>query len=834
MTGGRVEGRGGRQRPHFILDGYATTERFRSPGGGGSRSIPPRNRATHGRALLRQLEALRPLTDLREGAAEAESDLGLQIEFEGFPDVELAFESLARERSGIELLNVRQEGESTFATVFVPQGKLGHFENLIHDYLSERRGARNRSLDHRPLVDTIREIRAATLRALWTDAPSVFPTRDSQAMWWEVWLPIRGNREGIVQAFRATASGQDIRVATGEVTFPERTVVLAYASPAQMKRSVLLLNLVAELRAAKETAEFFDSLPPEEQHEWLDDLLGRIQFAPGGPAIPHVCVLDTGVNRGHPLISPALAEVDLHTVEPGWGSADGHGHGTEMAGLALVGDLTRALEREDRIEVSHRLESVKLLRHDGDNAGDAQHHGYLTAEAVARPEIAAPRRTRAFALAVTSRDGRDRGRPSAWSATIDGLASDADAEGTTPRLLVVAGGNADPSAWTDYPDSNTTDSIHDPGQAWNALTVGAYTDLINITEPEAEGYQPVATIGGLSPFSTTSSTWQAQWPLKPDLMLEGGNLGRDTLGAYTMASLSLLTTSHQPDVRPFTTTWATSAATALASGMAAELMASYPSLRPESIRGLLVHSARWTDEMRRMFLPGGHAPTKSDYERLVRHCGFGVPDLGRAKWSASDSLAMIVEERLRPFARVGSKEATLRDMQLHRLPWPLPELEALGATTVEMRVTLSYFIEPNPSARGRSRYRYESHGLRFDVKRPGESLNEFRSRVNRAARNEEEGSRTGGDDPQWLIGKQTRHRGSLHSDIWRGSAADLASRGVLAVYPALGWWKTRTRLERYDKAAPYTLIVSIHAPEVPVDLYAAVATQIALRVAIEA
>ena len=38
-----------------------------------------------------------------------------------------------------------------------------------------------------------------------------------------------------------------------------------------------------------------------------------------------------------------------------------------------------------------------------------------------------------------------------------------------------------------------------------------------------------------------------------------------------------------------------------------------------------------------------------------------------------------------------------------------------------MRVTLSYFIEPNPSQRGNSRYRYQSHGLRFDVKRPTET-----------------------------------------------------------------------------------------------------------------
>ena len=164
----------------------------------------------------------------------------------------------------------------------------------------------------------------------------------------------------------------------------------------------------------------------------------------------------------------------------------------------------------------------------------------------------------------------------------------------------------------------------------------------------------------------------------------------------------------------------------------------------------------------------------------------------------------------------------------------MAELEQLGETVVQMRVTLSYFIEPNPSERGiRSRYRYESHGLRFDVKRPLESEDEFRARINAVARDEEEGTRSGGDDPQWDVGKQNRHRGSLHSDIWHGTAADLASRGILAVYPALGWWKTRTGLERYNKPARYSLIVSIHAPEVDVDLYSAVANQIATPVSVE-
>ena len=336
----------------------------------------------------------------------------------------------------------------------------------------------------------------------------------------------------------------------------------------------------------------------------------------------------------------------------------------------------------------------------------------------------------------------------------------------------------------------------------------------------------------MSPFSTTSLTLESHWPLKPDVVFEGGNAAKDCLGAVTLPSLQLLTTRYRPADRFFTTTNATSAATALASRFAARIMALYPGLWPETVRALTVHSAEWTDAMKRQFLPQHQSPSKKDYLLLVRRCGFGVPKMERALWTVDNSVTMVIQERLNPFKRIGSNDPILRDMHLHNLPWPREVLEDLGDISVEMRVTLSYFIEPNPSRRGhRSRYRYEPHGLRFEVKRPFESIAEFRKRLNLAARDENEGNpRRGEGDPAWLIGTQGRHRGSLHGDIWRGSAADLASRGSIAVYPTAGWWKTRKRLARYDKAARYALIVNIKAPDVDVDLYTEVANQIEVGV----
>ena len=824
-------------RPHFVLTGTANTEHFRSTKSPRSNSPPNLDRQTHGRALLDQLTDLKSrteqITEVQRGVG-IDAGFGIQVEFKSQPKVEMAFESLSRDRQGIELLNVRHEEDITYATVFIPEGKLETFEKIVGDYLAEKRSNDGkRSLDHKALIDTIQEIRAATFDALWTDDTSVLRIDEDQLIWWEIWLPIRENRQNILNRFKRIAIEIGFELSTKVIEFPERTVLHVQGSKRKLMQSMILLNNVAEIRCVKETAEFFDSLPAIEQHEWITDLSNRITFT--NVAVPYICLLDTGVNRGHPLLATGVKDTDLHTVEPTWGSHDTDGHGTAMAGLALYGDLTDLLISRASLVVDHRLESVKIIPQRIANQNEP--FGKLTIEAVARPEVSAPNRKRVFSMAVTAKNSRDRGRPSAWSAALDSLACDYLGEGETPRLLIVSAGNvSDQSSLSHYPNSNFTDSIHDPGQSWNTITVGAYTDKNNITEPDTQGFKPTAPAGSLSPFSTTSLTWHdTRWPYKPDVVFEGGNTAQDTLPPpLTFPSLSLLTTHHNQINRLLTTTNATSAASALCSRMAAQIMARYPNLWPETVRALIVHSAEWTPQMIKDFLDPRRR--KEDYSRLIRHVGYGVPNLDSALWSLSNSLTLIVQESLQPFQREGSKEPTARDMNLHHLPWPKEALQQLGEILVEMRVTLSYFIEPNPGVveHGiKGRYRYESHGLRFEVKRPEETEDNFRMRVNLRARDEEESYQVGGKDPNWHLGAARRHLGSIHSDTWEGTAAALAERGILAVYPALGWWKTAKKLERYNNRARYALLVTIKAPEAKVDLYNILAQTIAPTISIE-
>jgi hypothetical protein len=173
-------------------------------------------------------------------------------------------------------------------------------------------------------------------------------------------------------------------------------------------------------------------------------------------------------------------------------------------------------------------------------------------------------------------------------------------------------------------------------------------------------------------------------------------------------------------------------------------------------------------------------------------------------------------------------------MQLHDLPWPEEELRALGATQVEMRITLSYFVEPNPSSRGwQSKFRYQSHALRFAVKAATEDAAEFRARVNKVERMERDAGFSDPDSGQSLYGLQLRSRGSLHCDVWTGTAAQLASKSHVAVFAVGGWWKDWDQLKQWKQRTRYGLVISLTvADNVVADIYTPIANIIEQDVAI--
>lgn len=780
--------------------------------------------------------------------------------FPGALDILAQLDSRKTRGPHIELLSATATGDKDdavlTASVYIPESQESWFLRKLDDYVDTVKDERPR---HRNLIESIEQIRKATARLLWTDPPECFPD-DGAPVWWEVWLRKNSDIEDIeLEHLLRVVRLQGLSCPPEQsLKFGDRTVCLLQGTVKDIVQVVERVDGIAELRRSHQP-EFFTNMDRPEQVKWIEDLLSHAGSISGDA--PAVCVLDTGVQHEHRLLADGLDDADCHCVDAQWRPDPVYPHGTEMAGLALYGDVEEALSAAGSVRLDHCLESVKILPDQGEN--EPRLYAAVTSTAVDMPELQAPERSRIFLMAVTAPSRDDEataaGMPTSWAAAIDalsygrsvlpvdqgrhGLLLDRE-EPPRPRLFVISAGNIrDPRAEDDYLARCDGEPIEDPAQAWNALTVGAYSanDDMRSAPEDFTGYEPIAPAGDLAPTSRTSVSFaHADWPFKPDVVADGGNLLRSPDGGNVDRSdhLSVLTTRFQPSGTGsfLTTSSDTSAASAQVAAIAASVQAEYPALRPETVRGLVVHSARWTDAMSAR-QSSRKKPQKGELQKMRRRYGMGVPDLARALRSASDALTLVCEGELHPFkpGRQVNVDHVYREMALHDLPWPRDVLESLGEAQAELRVTLSYFIEPNPSRRGwNNRYAYQSHGLRFSMKRPEETSASFARRIDVALRNESYHSVDLETEEGWFFGANSQTKpGSLHTDIWRGTAAALAEKGVIAVHPVRGWWKTRPSLDQSDEGVHYSLIVSIETPENDVDIYTPVSAMITTTAEIE-
>lgn len=824
---------------HLSIDGYVTGLKFRSPLNVVRDPAPQRNRGAHGKRLLKQLDEL---TDNIDNLEQQREELGLPVRrgmtiaVEFKPRKAYDYGSVEWKKDGIELLTVIAHDDHDVVVLHVPDGKLSAFAKRISEYIEvdvkSKKGVKPKNAS---LVNAIANFQRAAFSQLWTDAAT--PPEDEENHWFQVWLRQSSVKAtDLIAAFEVESAKVGIETAPGYVQFPGRLVVAAYGSRAAFQKAVDLLDMVAEIRFVEPNAEFFLSeLTPAEQADWILDLADRTTVVAG--EVPHVCILDTGVNNGHPLLAQALHVQDMHTYHPDWEKHDDAGHGSEMAGVALYGDLSVALNSAQHIALPHRLESVKILPPKGQNAPKLW--GSVAIESVGRVEVAKADRKRVFAMMTTS-VGHLEGNPSEWSASLDQLAFGRPALDITtldeefddgprvPRLFVLSAGNVPWPEWSEYPDKNAQSPVQNPAQAWNALTVGACTNLVSIDTKKHKGVVAIAKRGQLSPSSTTSVLWKnSVWPFKPDVVAEGGNGSLDSYGlpGAWPESLRVLSTSNNAVNELLAASGDTSAAAAEVARICAHLQARYPNYWPETIRALVVHGADYTPAMRAT-LPA--KAKRDEKEELLRTFGYGMAKLEQSEYSTAHRPTLVIQHEFNPYVRGDKGSITLGEMQLHDLPWPVDALNALGAAQVEMRVTLSYFVEPNPSSRGwQSKFRYQSYALRFAVKAATEDENEFRRRINKAERLEDEAGFTDPDSGQWRFGLQMRSRGSLHSDVWTGTAAQLASKSQLAVFAVGGWWKDWKELKQWDERARYALIISLSvAGDIETDLYTPIATVI--------
>lgn len=828
---------------HLIIRGLGKASDSFEPYGGGSTHRPSAiaDRSAHAGRLRGDLAAL---SDAARAARAEQRELGVPANQRGVTVTvssregeEIVVGDARRADSrGMQLLNVRRRADVQAsrgrdrAIFYMSDKALESLEGSLQKYEDwddpdasvEDRRLLNVPIEEmkekRPrnfwLFESADSFRVAKVEDLWTDALENFP-REKGAVEWEIWV-----RNSMELVFLNGIHELGIEL-TGEPSdFVDIKVYNGIATKAEIGRLIARSAAVVELRGASSFIADHADLPPPARLQQIRGIAGRVVAAP--VAAPWVTLLDTGVNYRSALLSPSLPQSRCRAVSTAWDPYDPDGHGSRMAGIALYGDLESVAPGTGPIVLDIGLESIAVFNPGSPvriPARDAIYRGVVRAE----QDVKHPR---VYCLAATAVGEPEDGRPTSTSGTMDALAFN---DGIATRLFCVAVGNVHVSATEPYQVAtysglNGEHGIQSPAQALNVLSVGAATN-------KCSGPSPLADTGDLSPRSRTAQPWDVR-KHKPDILMEGGNHGIDSGGLTSRPHGPDMVATTSNDPNRITLTGDTSAAAAAAARLAGRVLARYPAMRPETVRGLLAHCGEWTPAIRarrQAMITAGRSELDATLATL--DCfGWGVPDEERVFWSAGNALTLIAEDQLRPYKREPEKGVTLKEMKSFQLPWPESALRALGGTDVEMRCTLSYFVEPDLHSAGLERWQfYPSHGLKFDFQRHDESEARAMRRLNRAVSTDD----PQGDDDGWILGLRKRARGTLHHDVWRGPAYQLVGRRLISVSPMRGWWANNPHIKPAELPVRFSLIVSIRTPETVNDLVTEVRSIIPARLLVD-
>lgn len=727
------------------------------------------------------------------------------IRFSSRPNMELLCEDLDKQGLKMELLSTKEINGITIANVRVDAEKT--FEKLykkLEEYVSK-------DVDKPlPYIASVENINNINLIDLFTDDESLFPIDLTNRFWWEIW--ITNKVEDAASKFKQMASEDGISFNESPIIFEDRVVFLVEASANELENFIKKCSLVAEVRTAKKLHKSILEENPENQENIIAAIKDKIQNDTKENST-RIVILEGNLIKRHPLISPFIAR-NQQALES-FSLNNKNEHATEMASLALFGDIREAV-KEETILIHNRVEGVQI--YDG-ISDDKDLYGKITEEAVHKT---LDNVHSAYIMPVTEECSEQyKGRPSSWSAYVDKIIFQ------KKKLFSISVGNIKEICHRDrYDEIQKQSCIESPAQSWNALSIGSYTDYCNSNLCGGDGAIPYTLSSkDISPHSRTSCLFSQTWPIKPEVLFEGGNkVIHNDQNVYQHDALEPIACSGNFMEKMFTNINATSASTGLSGNFIGELMAQYPSFWPETIRGLIVHSAEWSDTMKDK-LPQNY--NKSDINQLSHIFGYGIPNLQKAKYSALSALTIIAQkDNFQVFVpKNGSISPKERDKSSSilfvKLPWPKELLSnELGKQKIKLTITLSYYIEPNPSERGyTSKYAYQSHNLRFDLQRPTETLEQFRGRINKLTAAEEGESTSLSDSYRWQLGPNSRTHGSIHKDVVELMGADLAQAENLAIYSVGGWWKQRKTKLASDTFSRFSLIIGIDAGETEINLY---------------
>lgn len=380
---------------------------------------------------------------------------------------------------------------------------------------------------------------------------------------------------------------------------------------------------------------------PEYFHTQIDDFPNPINIPDEGS--PGICIIDSGVATGHPILSNAIGEAKTFPINLGT-EIDQCGHGTMVSGLALYGDVKSCIDNLNftpEISIYSARVTNNQNKFDDDSLivtqmEQAIHYFFETYGC----------RVFNISLGDPSLVYAD-GKPSSWANTLDILAKKHDV------VIVVSAGNTAvvtnnrvdaETIRNNYPSYllNNNSRILEPATAVNVITVGSICNSVNSFRARDinQLVEPISdSINLPSPFTRCGPG--VNGAIKPDVVEYGGNVAWSALtGQIAQHDVGLEIVSINFNYRYgrlFSGDVGTSFSTAKISHLAGLILKKYPGISANMVRALIANAAEIPTIALDRF------PDKEDIKKLY---GFGLPNQQKALYSTGNRVLLMSDDEI--------------------------------------------------------------------------------------------------------------------------------------------------------------------------------------------
>lgn len=636
---------------------------------------------------------------------------------------------------------------------------------------------------------------------------------DKRDLTYQEWDDLADHRCQLLADFVEGSEGEIISsridgIISSAAQLPDSFTCRIRVSGKALKDLVLNFQYVFDV---SEPDEFSGVTNPKSQTDDVD-----VAFELEAPQInsPKVCVIDSGVQEGHSLLSNA---VDTHSSRS-WvpGEADqtadlvsGGGHGTRVAGAVLY---PQGIPENGRQKAECWIQNARVLD-----------RNCRLPEQLFPPDLLGEivsiyhqqTKTRIFNHSLTGSVPCRTRYMSAWAAAIDELTWHNDV------LFIVAAGNlpingyvgitrlsveAHLAANRQHPNYLLEEScrVANPAQSFQALTVGSIAAVTYRQPP----YSSLSKADHASAFSCSGlGIWDT---IKPEVVEYGGDFTIDESKPPGIA--------HEEGVCPELVrstlnggpafgrdAVGTSYAAPKVSHIAAKLAAEFPDESCLLYRALIVQSARW---------PTWAMNRNGKKLDILRQIGYGVPNVDRALVNSPIRITLITQ---------GNRTIKAREAHIYQVNIPDSIRSQGEEIEILVEVTLSYKAQPRRTRR--SRRKYLSTWLDWECSKKGEDPDRFLERTIKEF-DASDSTEKGENAFAWILGKQSNHgttrdvsrsAGTIQKDWSIVKSFELRESFCIAVVGHQGW--------NNDPAAeaPYSLVVSFEAVQSNIPIYASFA-----------